>query len=242
MLRAGQLNAYLKALQSARLFIFSLRNCMNEIPVWIHRKSVKDDDSTSGFRIVEEKVRPERWVWGVIYEPTQEQIKAAEEATEKRNAEIKEEMRKETKEMRRRSVPQVEITALVKSYEAEMSVPIEPECDELHQYDDQGFYHQVGEIEQARVREFCVYRLGEITAGNMFIMRFDPSCMRLVYLYKQFHFQGWADLQKTARIPVFGYNKGDHIHRIAILPDDRFIMTDRDVFNFDLYGIEEPES
>ena len=120
MLRAGQLNAYLKALQSARLFIFSLRNCMNEIPVWIHRKSVKDDDSTSGFRIVEEKVRPERWVWGVIYEPTQEQIKAAEEATEKRNAEIKEEMRKETKEMRRRSVPQVEITALVKSYEAEI--------------------------------------------------------------------------------------------------------------------------
>ena len=214
---------------------------MNAMPTWIHRRSVRDEENASGFRIIEEKIPPERWVWGVIYNPTDAQIEAARNETEARNAVLKEELRAETKLMRQKSVPQVEITALVKDYEARMSIPVEPECDELHQYDDQGFYHQIGEVEQERVREFCVYRLGEIGSGNMFIMRFDPECMRLVYLYKRFHYQGWSDINKTVRIPVFGYNKGDQMHRIAILPDDRFIMTDRDVFNFDLYGIIEPE-
>lgn len=107
---------------------------------------------------------------------------------------------------------------------------------EMHQFDQDGIFHQIGEIDQSKLSMFVVHSLDN--PERRMDMPFDPETMRLVYKYRNVHLSHFPDMGDTVRIYVFGYNKGDLQHRIFILPDDRIIVADRDSLPMERFEID----
>lgn len=102
---------------------------------------------------------------------------------------------------------------------------------ELHQFMADGTFHQIGEIDQDKVKMFCLYKPEDPTKRIDMPVR---KGMKIIYKYKMtkpFY------LNDFVRIYCLGYKDGRHHHFTFILPDDRMIVSnheDVDLVQFDL--------
>ena len=103
---------------------------------------------------------------------------------------------------------------------------------ELHQFDDNGSFHQVGEIDQANLKMFCLRNTAD--SSKRIDMPFSAD-MKLIYKYRNIKL--WYKEEWT-KVYVAGFKKGNQHSFIYILPDDRIIFSDSDTVNLDLFGIK----
>ena len=101
---------------------------------------------------------------------------------------------------------------------------------ELHQFDNKGIFHQIGEIDQDRLKTFTLYKPRE--DEKRIDMPFVKG-MKLIYKYKMVrpHY-----LNDFVRIYCMGYKFEGRYHFTFILPDDRMIISP--VENVDLTQFE----
>ncbi len=93
---------------------------------------------------------------------------------------------------------------------------------ELHQFDNSGVFHRIGEVDQDRVSLFVLYK--SIDMGK----RIDivvPEGARLIHKYRNYVFNAGTPQESKARVYVFGYRSGKHYHYNFVLPDDRIVQS-----------------
>lgn len=164
----------------------------------------------------------ERWVWAVIYRETPEQIQAAKDRIAERNAGYEEEIRLRRKAMQESGVDKSAIRAMIHEFKAKMQLPEYPVCDELHQFGKDGIFHQIGEVDQDRVKMFVMYK--PENPGCRIDMPVQPG-MKIIHKYKNvkpFY------LDHFVRVYCFGYKDGDQYSYTFILPDDRMVVSNRE--------------
>ena len=101
---------------------------------------------------------------------------------------------------------------------------------ELHQFGDDGIFHQIGEVDQERVSKFMLYRIdnGKKDFSKMLIIS-KPDLAKLIHKYRRFKlFVGTKDeIEKT--VIVFGIkNKGVEFLNF-VLPNDKVIQGDDNI-------------
>lgn len=110
---------------------------------------------------------------------------------------------------------------------------------ELHQFGEDGVFHQFREIEQEKVSLFVMYRLEDMNKRHDVLM---SEKMKMIHFYRNIR---PAHLDHFIRIYVFGYEKkiGGRTYKnlFFILPDDRVVVSDTDnvdliKFNLELDG------
>lgn len=121
-----------------------------------------------------EEVKPERWVWGVIYK----------------------------------------------------------DDSELHQFGDDGIFHQIREIKWGEVKMFTMYRFGDMKRRIDLLVLPD---MQIFHFYRNVRPAG---VDHFIRVYVFGYKTRGSSEKVYnfILPDDRVLVSNRD--NVDLTKFE----
>lgn len=184
---------------------------------YIHKTTNKETGET-----IEKETKLERWVWAVIYRETPEQIQAAVDEFKKRNAGYEEEIRLRRKSMQESGIDKAAIRAMIRDFKNKMAMPVYPKCDELHQFSKDGTFHQIGEVDQDRVKMFVMYK--PENPMKRIDMPIQPG-MRLIHKYKNvkpFY------LDEFVRVYMFGYKDGDQYSYFFILPDDRMILSNRE--------------
>ena len=91
----------------------------------------------------------------------------------------------------------------------------------LQQFGDDGIFHQVGEIEQEKVRIFCMYPSDGSGPGFDLVV---PKGGKVLHKYRQYVFHAEKE-KKMVKIYVFGYKMGNHYHYNFIMPDGRLIQS-----------------
>lgn len=175
----------------------------------------------------------ERWVWGVVYKPTQAQLDRSKIETEKRNMVLKAELNQRIKAMKSEGRNQKDIDTLTTEYEVTMSIPAGLERDELHQFGNDGKFHRIGEIDQDRIEMASFYFYDDYSMKKRIDIPFRPG-MKLIHKYRNIKPSGHKNFIK---VYMFGY-KYEGMHTIFfILPDDRIIVCpddQLDLTRFDL--------
>ena len=106
---------------------------------------------------------------------------------------------------------------------------------ELQQFDDDGNFHRLAEIDQSKIKLFVMYKTDD--SGK----RFDivmPTGARIIHKYR--NIKPWY-MDDFVKVYMFGYRTGkndkdfDYNYHF-ILPDDRVIISNRD--NIDLSVFE----
>ncbi len=125
------------------------------------------------------------------------------------------------------------ITSLVEGERWQWCV-IYDDDTELRQFSNDGQFHQIGEIEQDRIKLAVLYKPDEPTKRIDIVWQ---KGMKLIHKYrnvKPFY------MDKFVRVYMFGYRAGVKdkysYHYNFILPDDRIIMSNKD--NIDLVKFE----
>lgn len=138
------------------------------------KETIEDKESTSGFKIVETEITPERWCWGVVYK----------------------------------------------------------DGSELHQFDNNGSFHQIKEIKMEDVRLFSMYKSDDISKRIDLVVMPDMQIFHFYRNIKPYYMDGFV------KIYVFGYKIRGTSKAVYnfILPDDRIVIADRD--NIDLAKFE----
>lgn len=102
----------------------------------------------------------------------------------------------------------------------------------LRQFDEAtGEFHQLGEIDQDRVKLFVMYKISEPEKRIDLVF---PKNARLIHRYRNIkpfykdHF---------VRVYLFGYKKGDQYCYNFILPDDRMVISDKDDVNLETFNL-----
>jgi hypothetical protein len=99
---------------------------------------------------------------------------------------------------------------------------------ELHQFADDGIFHQFREIEQERVKMFVMYRLADLT--KRIDMPVKPE-MQIFHFYRKCHLNVGTESDRWVKVYVFGWKDrltgatGYHY----ILPDGRMIVANHDI-------------
>lgn len=171
--------------------------------------------------ITEEKtieVPKERWCWGVIYKPTPEAIKIAERETEERNQKLKEERNKRINTANKLGILGVKRKEIYNWYNKEISRLIRPFMDEFHQFDNDGYFHKIGEIDQDRIYMASLYKADDISKRIDIPWR---EGMRIIHKYTNVRPAGEEEFK---RIYVFGFKYQGKEHLNYITPEDRIIM------------------
>lgn len=102
---------------------------------------------------------------------------------------------------------------------------------ELHQFGQDGVFHQVGEIDQAKVRLFVMYKPADENRRIDVVM---PKGAKLIHKYrnvKPFY------LANFVRVYMFGWKKGSEYYYNFILPDDRIVQADHDNIDLTLFEL-----
>ena len=103
---------------------------------------------------------------------------------------------------------------------------------ELHQFDKEGNFHRLAEIDQKEVQLFTMYK-AEGTSRYDIVM---PEGARIIHKYrniKPFY------MDKFVKVYMFGYRTGKkdfEYHYHFILPNDRVVISNKD--NLDLSKFE----
>lgn len=219
MRERGQLNAVKPSLSRG----FYHKNNMQK---YIFNR--KNEDGTT----TREEVEMKRWVWGVLYHPTQEQLDAVPERLEARNRGYEEEIKLRKKAMQERGdISEELINEMERDFRKKMTLPMQPERTQFHQFGADGEFHQIGEIDQDRVAIFSLYRSDDPTKRIDMPME---KGMRIIFLYKMV--KAWY-LDEMVRVYCLGFKKGSVKSFMFILPDDRIIFSSDEVVNLPEYAL-----
>lgn len=186
------------------------------------------------------EVEAERWGWGVIYFATPEQAKEAEIEEMERNKGLVIERNQAMVAARKANATKEAIESIVCDYQLKMAQRIEPERYELHQFDANGIFHNIAEIDWSRVQHFImrpVLVLEGKEPAQMICIETKPD-MQIFHVYKRFKLATGYGTHREVMIYCFGWkNKrtGSAIYNY-ILPDDRIITSSEDI-DLTRYGI-----
>jgi len=100
------------------------------------------------------------------------------------------------------------------------------------QFDDEGFFHRIGEVDMDRVKIFTMFKPENPTIRHDMVVTED---MKPFHKYRniKLHY-----LPEFVKIYIFGYSKGKSgIHYNFILPDDRVIQSDTDNVELEKFEI-----
>jgi len=107
---------------------------------------------------------------------------------------------------------------------------------ELHQFGADGTFHQIGEVDQDKIKMACLYRYDDPKMQKRIDLPWREG-MRLIHKYKRYGFDHGTDEFRKVTIYVFGYKFEGKSSFIYILPDDRIIFSpyeDVSVTNFNI--------
>jgi hypothetical protein len=94
---------------------------------------------------------------------------------------------------------------------------------ELHQFDDKGTFHRVGEIDQQNVKMWVLYQ--PHGTGRIDIPLPKDKEVKLIHKYKRYVFNAKTEAEVKKTVHVFGYKvKGQTPHYNYILPDGRILQ------------------
>jgi hypothetical protein len=88
---------------------------------------------------------------------------------------------------------------------------------ELHQFGDDGIYHQIGEIDQSKIKLAALYKLNNPNEKILIPWKLG---MKLIHKYVITHDIRQHAQGVTSRTYVFGYKDGNQHHYTYILPND----------------------
>lgn len=103
---------------------------------------------------------------------------------------------------------------------------------EFHQYDREGVFHQLKEIDQENVKLWVLYKVGE---ENKRIDILLPEGAKLIHKYKRYVFNAAAlnggdkSQEKQVTVYVIGYKTEGASHYNYVLPDDRIVQANADI-------------
>ena len=110
--------------------------------------------------------------------------------------------------------------------------------EELKQFDDNGYFHSIREVEQDRVDLFSMYKPFDMT------QRFDIAVtddMQLFHFYRNVHPHYFENHSTTAKVYAFGYKTDGVACYHFILPDDRMVISDTDDVDLTRFNITDPD-
>lgn len=104
---------------------------------------------------------------------------------------------------------------------------------ELHQYDKEGIFHQLKEIDQDNVKLWVLYKVGEENKRIDIVL---PEGAKLIHKYKRYVFNsaslngGDKSAEKLVTVYVIGYKTNEGAsHYNYVLPDDRIVQSNGDI-------------
>lgn len=97
---------------------------------------------------------------------------------------------------------------------------------ELHQFDEQGNFHQFKEIDMPNAKMFTMYKLSDLSRRIDMVITEGMQFFHFYRNVKPYYANGFV------RAYVFGWKKGDVTSYNFILPDNRVIISSVD--NVDL--------
>lgn len=103
----------------------------------------------------------------------------------------------------------------------------------LVQFDQNGTFHQIGEIDQDNVRAAALISVD--TNQRIDIPWVDG--MRLIHKYRNVVFNAFTEIERHVRVYIWGWKSGNEYVYIFVLPDDRLIISPTDNINLELFGI-----
>lgn len=101
----------------------------------------------------------------------------------------------------------------------------------LLQFDDDGTFHQVGEIDQENIKYFVMYKPEDITKRIEIIF---PEGARLIHKYRNIrpHYK-----DHFVKVYLFGYKLENNFCYHFILPNDRVLISNTDVINLETFNL-----
>lgn len=180
----------------------------------------------------------ERWAWCATYLPSEAQIKAAEARRIERNEAYDREVVLREKAFRESGKPEEVVERMKARYAKKKAAPEIPAYTELHQFDKDGKFHLIGEVDQSRLKMFSVYKPTDPTK------RIDLPIvegMKIIYKYKNVHAYYFDKLGDTVKVYVAGYKSGGAHSFLFILPDDRIIFSDREDVDLVRFNLTKPK-
>lgn len=93
---------------------------------------------------------------------------------------------------------------------------------ELQQFDNEGIFHQIGEVQHHKAALFILFKPENPEIKIELIV---PQGATLTHFYRNIVLNALTPWEKKHRIYVFGYEVNGHSHYNFILPDDRLIQS-----------------
>lgn len=106
---------------------------------------------------------------------------------------------------------------------------------ELHQFGDDGIFHQIKDIEQDRIKMAVLYKFTDFEQKIYIPWR---EGMKLIHKYINVHAGAQHEnMSQTARVYVFGYKLGNQTHYTYILPNDQKIYSPEENIDLTLFKL-----
>ena len=102
---------------------------------------------------------------------------------------------------------------------------------ELKQF-DKGIFHQVGEIEQDKIKLAVLYKLNDPSKRIDIVWQ---KGMRLIHKYRNIK---PYYLETFVKVYMFGYKIGNKYHYNFVLPDDRIVMSSEDNISLEKFELQ----
>lgn len=124
----------------------------------------------------------------------------------------------------------------------EIDVPLErwmwavayKDGSELHQFDGENRFHQIGEVVQDNVKMFTLYQPNMEKRIDLIV----PEGARLIHKYRHYVMNASTAAEQRYKVYVFGYKIGEHYHYNFIMPSDVIIQSTTDDIPLSSYGLE----
>jgi hypothetical protein len=113
-----------------------------------------------------------------------------------------------------REITQEEVTLETWAWEAHME-----DGSVLRQFEDDGVFHQIGEVDQEKLQVFSVYRTDNKQEGRYDLIL--PKGAKVIFKYRNYILNASTPNETRVRIFVFGYSHGKNKpqHFNFIMPD-----------------------
>lgn len=95
----------------------------------------------------------------------------------------------------------------------------------LDQFDDQGVFHQIREIQQENL---VAFRMINTENPDKHIHIFMPEGAKFIHKYKNFILQAGTPNETRMKVYIFGYKAGSHHHFNYILPNGTILQADHE--------------
>lgn len=178
----------------------------------------------------------ERWAWKVVYKPTEAQLARATQETIARRDEILKQGDKSLKALKKKGATDEEVSALRYSIQEDASVEIQPVCDEIRQFANDGTFRQFCEIDHSRAASFTMYRLDRALKQHTLVIG-DSEDLQLFHFVRNIVLSANTLNEKRYRIYVFGAKNKvtGSMTYTYIMPDDRIVCSSSDIADLTNY-------